>query len=1083
MTPEHLPNLMVRFQRWVTSLLVAVLTMIGSAGCSKEFRKNRYLERANREFTAEQYEKAELEYLWVLQVAPLNPIAVRRLGVIYHEQGRLPRAIAYLRKATELEPDNLEVRLKLGLNYMSVGQFKEAGGEARRILEKQPGHEEALLLLADSAITSKQILETRQRIEELRQQDQDRAGYHLALGGLHLRQHDLNKAASEFRKALALDPKSGAVQQSLGNLHWMQDDLPEAERAFKTAADLAPLRSARRLRYAEFKLKTGATEEAKQALEEITRKVPDYLPAWTYLMQVSFAERKYEDCANLIQKVLAKDSANFEALMLGGNLLLVRGEGAKEVAEFERINSIYGRVPRARYQLALAQLLNNDFGKAVRSLNRALALDPNLAEAILLLAELNIRKSNPSPAITSLTQLVKQRPQIAQAHLLLANAYLVQKNPDEAVAVYKRMAGFFPKNPQVPLLMGSVLAQQNKRTEARQAFATSLELASDYLPALEQLVDLDIVDKQFTNAMERVKQQMEKKPGAAEMWLLLAKVHLAQGEVNQAESALLKAIGMDPDLRDAYLLLAELYVTSNRHQQALDKLVRLVGKTNDVPALMLIGMIHEQSRSFSAARESYEKLLAINPKFSPALNNLAYLYSEHFGQLDKAYLTAEKARQLLPYDPHIADTLGWILYKKGEYPRALGLLQESAWKLPVEPEVQFHLGMTHYLMGEEETARLALERALQGNKEFPGKEEGRRRLSVLAIDTKTNRPAALAEVEVMLRQEPDDPVALGRLAAIQVRNGAMEKAAKTYERALKINPGNARLLVNLAQLYSGPLKDPRQALALSKEAHNLAPEDPFIAHTLGCLVFQAGDYQWSLSLLQESARKLARDPDVFYDLAWACYAVGQVSDAETNMQSALQAGATPAHFEEAKRFLSLIASSHNPARAREALAQAEQILAADPAYVPALVILATVHEQEGRYAQAKQLHERILDHYPLFVPATRQLALLYAGHFGNDEKAYELAVKARSAFPDDPELARTLGILSYRRRDYVRSAQLLKESIRKWNNDAELAYYLGMAHYRLKERKESKEALLRAVALNDQAPFAEEAKRVITELK
>ena len=84
---------------------------------------------------------------------------------------------------------------------------------------------------------------------------------------------------------------------------------------------------------------------------------------------------------------------------------------------------------------------------------------------------------------------------------------------------------------------------------------------------------------------------------------------------------------------------------------------------------------------------------------------------------------------------------------------------------------------------------------------------------------------------------------------------------------------------------------------------------------------------------------------------------------------------------------------------------------------------------------------------------------------------------------DDAEVAKAVGILAYRRADYKRSTQLLKESARKRADDAELHYYLGMAHFKLKESKESKTALQRALTLNVQTKFATEAKRVIAELK
>ena len=910
---------------------------------------------------------------------------------------------------------------------------------------------------------------------------------------------------------------------ALGNLRWLQNDLVQAEQAFKTAAELAPVRSAKRLRYATFKTKTGDVAAGKRILGEMIQQAPDYLPASLGLAEIALAEKKYDDCASLLKKILTRDQTHFEALLLSGRLKLVKGELAEAMTNFERMAALYPRAPQVHYHLALAQLGTNEVRKAMGSLAQAVALDPNFAEATLLLAELNIRKGDAAAAIAPLSQLVKQQPQIAQAHLLLANAYLIQKNPDAAVAVYRRMTDLFAKNPQVPLLMGIVLEQQQKLVEARKAFEKALELSPDFLPAMEKLVDVDLSEKKYSTALERIKKEMEKKPGAAELHVLLAKIHvaqaierlnierektrsaaephlllalnsaearpllarlpLAQQDLNQAEAALLKAIELNANFGMAYQLLAQIYVASNKHQQALDRLTDLVAKkTNDVGALMQIGMIHNELTNFAAARGAYEKLLAINPRFISALNNLAYLYSEKFGLLDQAYELAERARQLLPYEAHIADTLGWILYKKGKYPRALGLLQESAGKLPAEPEVQLHLGMTHYMLGEEEPARIALQQAVQSNQDFPGKEDGRRRLAMLAIEVKTADAGVLADLEKRLREEPNDPVALSRLAAVYERDGAIDKAVKTYETALKQNPQNARLMITLAQLYSGRLNDPRKALELAKEAHNLAPDDARISQTLGRLVYQAGDHQRALSLLQEAARKLPADPELQYDLAWSYYSVGRVAEAESAMQSALQAGTSPARGEDAKRFLAMIAAGKDAAQNQTAAPQVQKILTEDPGYVPALMASALLAEKRGNYNEAQQLYDKVLARYPLFAPATRQLAGLYAEHLGDDQKAYPLALKARVAFPDDPEVARTLGILAYRRTDYTRSAQLLQESAQKRNDDAELLYYLGMAHYKLKEQKASKDALQRALALNVPGNFADEAKRVIAEM-
>jgi len=129
-----------------------------------------------------------------------------------------------------------------------------------------------------------------------------------------------------------------------------------------------------------------------------------------------------------------------------------------------------------------------------------------------------------------------------------------------------------------------------------------------------------------------------------------------------------KAIDLNPDLPTAYLLLARLYIESHQSDQALARLTELVNKTNDITAWLEIGELHQEANQMDAARDAYEKILTFQPKFSAALNNLAYLYSEHYGNLDKAADMASRAREVRPGDPYVADTLGWILYKEGQYP-------------------------------------------------------------------------------------------------------------------------------------------------------------------------------------------------------------------------------------------------------------------------------------------------------------------------------------------------------------------------------------------------------------------------------
>jgi len=94
----------------------------------------------------------------------------------------------------------------------------------------------------------------------------------------------------------------------------------------------------------------------------------------------------------------------------------------------------------------------------------------------------------------------------------------------------------------------------------------------------------------------------------------------------------------------------------------------------------------------------------------------------------------------------------------------------SAAKLP-ESEVQFHLGMTCYMMADEDAARAALQRALQPGTAFPGSNECQRCLSILNLKPATADAAARSALEKRVSEKADDPVALVRLARIYQRDG------------------------------------------------------------------------------------------------------------------------------------------------------------------------------------------------------------------------------------------------------------------------------------------------------------------------
>ena len=1068
-------------------MLVGVVALLGP-GCSKESRKAGYLERADRDFRAEQYDQAEIEYRNVLALEAANPAAVRNLAHIYYDRGDLPKAFVFLQRAKTLDPANIDLRFKLGLIYLAAGKFTEARTEDDFILGKDSGHEGGLLLLVELARTTNDLETVRQRLESLRPQFANQPALPLALGTLLLRKGDSPGAEVEFQKALTLNPKSSEAHQGLGHVHLARKDLKRAEQEYQTAADLAPLRSTVRLRLATTKMMAKDPEGERRVLEDLARKAPDYIPALNRLAELSFAKKQYDECDSWIRRVLALDPINFEAAMLSARLKLAKGQTDKAVAELERLVQTRPKSAQAQYQLALARLLNNDAGKAMTTLRQVLSLEPNFFDAALLLAELHLNRSEYASVVSLLTPLTKQKAVGERAQMLLARASLEQGKWDDALNRYRQLREAGSKNPMVPYDIGLILRYQKKASEARAAFEQTLELAPESLPAtlpaIDQLVELDIADKKLDAATRRAETLAARYPTNAEPVFLLAKIHAAAGNVPQTEADLLKAIELNPEFTQAYLVLAQLYAGSNRQSEAQKKLEESRSRNpRDRGTLMLLAMLQNQTGHYGEARSTYERLLSFHPDFAPALNNLAFLYSEQFKQLDKAQQLAQKARLSRPQDPRIADTLGWILFLRRDYPAAVNLLRESAAGLPAEAEVQYHLGMAQYMMGEEAAAQASLQRANQLKPDHPGRSEADGHLAILSLDPSKADAKAIGSLEDAAEQHPEDPVAARRLASVYEAQGAWAKAASACERLLKANPKSVPTLVRLAQLQSERLNNQAEAIKQARKARELDPDSPQIAQTLGRLAYQAGDHKWALSLFQESNQKQPNDATVLYDLALSFYSLGRVAEAVASMQAAVQRNLDPARSAEAKKFIFLCSLFDNAPEAERAEPQIREIVKNSPDYAPALMVAATLDARNGNAAAALQACKKVAERYPSFAPAHRLLAQLYSGPDGNLAEAYKHGTKAREALPGDADVAKTLGIVVFRRGDYARAVELLKESARKKPQDAELQYYLVMAHVQLKQKVEAKQALDRAVGLKLEASMAESARKALAELK
>ena len=720
------------FFGWMIVGWLVVFVMVTGCNRSPAEKKARHLQRGDQYYSQQRYREAVIEYRNALRIDSANAHAIQRLGLSYYQLGEIGPSFPFLLKTKELVPDDVESRLKLGTMYLAGHKNTEAREEATFVLERDPKNLDALLLWAGSAETPQDVGDAVERLEAAQSDFGEKAKPYLALGALYLRKQDVVKAEQAFKRAVTVEPKSIEAHTLLGNFYLAKRDSANAEQEFKAAASIAPVGSPARVTLADFYLMLNRPEEAKQVLTDINKQAPDFLPAWRRTAQIALAEKKYEDSIRALEVILRKNPEDVDGHLLRGQIYLAQRETSAAVDEFQRVLRQEPKSAPAHYQLALARLQAGNVDQAKLELREAKTDAPGFVDAQLLLAELNIRTGNIEPAIEELEATIEKQSKVARAYVLLGGAYLAKKEAIKATETYRQFARLDPKNPQGPYLIGLGLRAQGKNQEARAAFTQAVSMTPGFVEPLGQLVSLDLGEKRSEDALARVKKQLELNPQSIGLYMLLGRVHLARGEGTQAEAAFLKAIELNPQLFDPYVALGGFYAQTKRYEEALEKLeqAKKVNSQN-LGVHMLIGMIHEMRKDFPGAQTAYEKVLDLNPRFGPAANNLAYLYSEHGGDKEKALQLAQTAKEVLPEDPRISDTLGWILYKRGVYERAVPLLRESAEKLSDNAEVHYHLGMAYLKAGNTQAAKESLSKALKLGDSFSEAEEAKRALANL----------------------------------------------------------------------------------------------------------------------------------------------------------------------------------------------------------------------------------------------------------------------------------------------------------------------------------------------------------------
>jgi len=646
-----------------------------------------------------------------IRLAPTNESALVILAALYADAKEFPRAIALVSAAIAQKPASIELHEVLTNLYLMSGQPAAAEAQMRKVIELQP-----LDLGPRSQLAA-----------------------HLA------RSHNLDGAQAVLEEAVQVlskgkqPAKADAAKLLLVDFVAQGRSRAEGEKTLRAFIARDPADSDLRLGLGALLQRTGATAEAIEAYQEVIERdgtAPKALTARNRVAALQLADGHVEQARKLIAEVLESNPRDDDALILRSTVELQQHDAAGAISDLRAVLRNQPRSVALQRSLASAYLSNKQPSLAEETLRAAQQIAPNDAGVRIELAQLLSQTGRLPQAVTVLEATVNLLPDNVQARAGLIRAYLAAGNQQGARAAAQELKARQPQSAEGFYYAGIVAAQDKRLEESQNNLDKAHELQPDRMDVVGALVKVEVARGSYDAAIATLQGALGRAPNNAGLLNLLGEVYLARQDLSHASDALQRAVALDPRQSQPMRNLARVKLAAHDVDGATSEFQAALKVAPADPQLVAEAAgFYEKHNRVDEAVAAYETLYRQNPQAQKfAANNLAMLlvtYRNDSASLDRArdlssdFATSDNGALL--------DTLGWVQFKRGEYQKALTILERAAEHAPDSRVIRFHLGMDQLQLGLREKARTNLETAVNGAGSFQGVEEARVALANLKV--------------------------------------------------------------------------------------------------------------------------------------------------------------------------------------------------------------------------------------------------------------------------------------------------------------------------------------------------------------
>ena len=754
-------------------VLAALLT-----GCSRDpnVRKQKFLESGQRYFDKGQYREAEIQFENAIQVDPRFADAHYKLALAAMKLGDGQTTRQELETTIQFQPEYAAARLDLA-NLLILGHnFDEGKGhlaEARQELdeakeqlewlaEKQPNNPEVYLARASYYAATNNTTAALADMQKALQLDPNRSDAYLNFAVLQVQGQQWDAAEANFKKAVDLSPKSTNALLSLGNFYQTRGRYPEAEQAFRRAIDTAADDPNPRLSLADLYRRENKPGQAEEFLRQSKKDFPNNSVGYRMLGDFYLANNQldkataeyaalYQEHAkdmvvkkNYIQLLILKDRLDDarklndevvkakpddpDAQVFKGDIEIRSGKASDAVNTLQAVLKNDPDNALAHYQQGLAFDQLGKTNQAEKEWRDAVRLRPEIVEAHRALAGVAIHRNDPAGLAQEADQIIALQPGAPDGYLLRAVAEIDRKQYSTADDYIHRSLEKEPNNPAAYVQLGNLRMAQNQYAEAQKAYQQGLDQDPNSTDALGGVLNVYLEQKQPERRIAAAKTQSARYPKNAGFHIMLGQLLMERKkDLAGAEAEFKQATELDKKNSMAMLNLGAAQNERGATDQALQTYLD-GSKINpkEITFYLLAGGIYDSRQDWDHAKQQYQKALEIQSDNPLASNNLAYVMLQQGGNVDLAFRMAQTARQKLPDNASVADTLGWAFYQKHVYTSAINLFKEAVKKEPANALYNCHLGLAYAKTGQAGLAKQQLDRVVKIKPNFPEVDELRR---------------------------------------------------------------------------------------------------------------------------------------------------------------------------------------------------------------------------------------------------------------------------------------------------------------------------------------------------------------------